>query len=74
MRNTPPSRPPRRRRNGPPRERGQALVEFALIVMLLFTLFLGIIGEYLGRLYLRTKRLPLTIIDREIDHRGPRDR
>lgn len=43
MKNTPPSRPSRRRRNGPPRERGQALVEFALLLpVILMVLFLVI--------------------------------
>ena len=29
---------------------------------------LGIIGEYLGRIYKQVKRRPLTIIEREIDY------
>ena len=41
-------------------------------VLLLFSislnaLFLGIIGEYLGRLYMNSKGMPITIIDKEID-------
>ena len=46
---------------------------FATIIILLLgslslnALFLGIIGEYLGRIYKQVKRRPLTIIEREID-------
>jgi dolichol-phosphate mannosyltransferase len=46
---------------------------FATIIILILgslslnALFLGIIGEYLGRIYKQVKRRPLTIIEREID-------
>jgi dolichol-phosphate mannosyltransferase len=46
---------------------------FASIIILILgslslnALFLGIIGEYLGRIYKQVKRRPLTIIEREID-------
>ena len=46
---------------------------FATIIILLLgslslnALFLGVIGEYLGRIYKQVKRRPLTIIEREID-------
>lgn len=45
-------------------------------VLLLFSislnaLFLGIIGEYLGRLYINSKGMPITIIDKEIDRNSP---
>ena len=45
-------------------------------VLLLFSislnaLFLGIIGEYLGRLYMSSKGMPITIIDKEIDRNSP---
>jgi len=45
-------------------------------VLLLFSislnaLFLGIIGEYLGRLYISSKGMPITIIDKEIDRKPP---
>jgi len=33
-------------------------------------LFLGIIGEYLGRIYQQVKRRPMAIIESEIDHGG----
>ena len=32
--------------------------------------FLGIIGEYLGRIYLQVKRRPLTIFERVIDRQS----
>jgi dolichol-phosphate mannosyltransferase len=32
----------------------------------LIALFLGIIGEYLGRIYRQVKRRPLTIIEAEV--------
>jgi dolichol-phosphate mannosyltransferase len=47
---------------------------FATIIVLILgslslnALFLGIIGEYLGRIYKQVKRRPLTIIEREIDY------
>ena len=42
-----------------------------LAILILFSislnaLFLGIIGEYLGRIYLQVKRRPLTIIEQEL--------
>jgi polyisoprenyl-phosphate glycosyltransferase len=46
---------------------------FASVIILILgslslnALFLGIIGEYLGRIYKQVKRRPLTIIEREID-------
>jgi len=46
---------------------------FASIIILILgslslnALFLGVIGEYLGRIYKQVKRRPLTIIEREID-------
>ena len=49
---------------------------FATIIILILgslslnALFLGIIGEYLGRIYRQIKRRPLTIVEREIDPGG----
>ena len=46
---------------------------FATIVVLILgslslnALFLGVIGEYLGRIYRQVKRRPLTIIERELN-------
>jgi dolichol-phosphate mannosyltransferase len=53
---------------------------FATIIILILgslslnALFLGIIGEYLGRIYKQVKRRPLTIIEREIDGAAPHAR
>ena len=33
-------------------------------------LFLGIIGEYLGRIYQQVKRRPLVIVEAELDSHG----
>ena len=38
-----------------------------LLSISLNTLFLGIIGEYLGRIYRQAKKLPLTIIEKKIN-------
>jgi glycosyltransferase involved in cell wall biosynthesis len=53
---------------------------FATVIVLILAslslnaLFLGIIGEYLGRIYKQVKRRPLTIIEREIDSAaGPQE-
>ena len=49
---------------------------FASVIILLLgslslnALFLGIIGEYLGRIYRQVKRRPLTIIERELNPIG----
>ena len=39
-----------------------------LLSLSLISLFLGIIGEYLGRIYQQVKKRPLTIIEREVDN------
>ncbi len=50
---------------------------FATIIVLILgslslnALFLGIIGEYLGRIYKQVKRRPLTIIEREVNSTIP---
>ncbi|MBE0447662.1 MAG: glycosyltransferase family 2 protein [Actinobacteria bacterium] len=41
-----------------------------LLSLSLNALFLGIIGEYLGRIYQQVKKRPITIIEREIDPRA----
>ena len=49
---------------------------FATIVILILgslslnALFLGVIGEYLGRIYRQVKRRPLTIVERELNVPG----
>src|SRR6266581_1700482 len=49
---------------------------FASVIILLMgslslnALFLGIIGEYLGRIYRQVKRGPLTVVEREINPMG----
>jgi glycosyltransferase involved in cell wall biosynthesis len=44
-----------------------------LISLAMNALFLGIIGEYIGRMYRQVKAGPLTIVDRLIDRTGPRE-
>jgi polyisoprenyl-phosphate glycosyltransferase len=44
-----------------------SIVIFILISLGLNTLFLGILGEYLGRIYTQIKKRPLTIIEQAID-------
>jgi hypothetical protein len=36
-------------------------------------LLLGIIGEYVGRIYKNVKRMPITISEAVIDHQPPRN-
>jgi dolichol-phosphate mannosyltransferase len=51
---------------------------FASIIILLLgslslnALFLGIIGEYLGRIYQQVKRRSLTVVERELNAPAPR--
>jgi dolichol-phosphate mannosyltransferase len=49
------------------------LVMLMLISLAMNAIFLGIIGEYLARVYRQVKPGPLTIVDRYID-RGPGER
>jgi len=52
-----------------------SIIVLILISLSLNALFLGIIGEYLGRIYRQVKRRPLTVIEREINSvssRSPR--
>ncbi len=44
------------------------LVLLILLSLSLNALFLGIIGEYLGRIYHQVRHRPLTIVERAIDH------
>jgi len=44
-----------------------------LISLAMNALFLGIIGEYIGRMYRQVKAGPLTIVDRLIDRMDPRE-
>ena len=44
-----------------------------LISIGLNALFLGVIGEYLGRIYRQIKREPLTIIDQTLNFRNPQE-
>jgi dolichol-phosphate mannosyltransferase len=52
---------------------------FASVIVLILgslslnALFLGIIGEYLGRIYRQVKRRPLTIVEREVGAPAPLD-
>ena len=43
-----------------------------LVSLAVNALFLGIIGEYLGRMYRQLKPGPITIVERFIDHPSPR--
>jgi polyisoprenyl-phosphate glycosyltransferase len=43
-----------------------------LLSLSLNALFLGIIGEYVGRIYQQIRRSPLTIIEKRIDRASPR--
>lgn len=43
------------------------LITIALFSLSLNALFLGIIGEYIGRIYQQVKRRPITIIDRTVN-------
>jgi dolichol-phosphate mannosyltransferase len=44
------------------------LIIAVLLSLSLNAMFLGIIGEYLGRIYRQIKRRPLTIVEQEIDY------
>jgi polyisoprenyl-phosphate glycosyltransferase len=48
-----------------------SLAIFLLLSLGLNTLFLGILGEYLGRIYVQVKKRPLTIIEHAIDSQAP---
>jgi polyisoprenyl-phosphate glycosyltransferase len=57
------------RRDWPP---GLATTTLLILLTLsLNALFLGILGEYLGRIYKQIKKRPLTIIERKIDPLNP---
>lgn len=43
-----------------------------LLTLSLNALFIGVIGEYVGRIFHQVRRLPLTIIDARVDRAGAR--
>lgn len=52
--------------------RGFATVAILILISIsLNALFLGVIGEYLGRIYRQVKRQPITIIDKTLNVAGP---
>jgi dolichol-phosphate mannosyltransferase len=54
--------------------RGFATTTVLILVSIsLNALFLGVIGEYLGRMYRQIKRLPMTIIDKTLNADGHLD-
>jgi glycosyltransferase involved in cell wall biosynthesis len=44
-----------------------SVIVMILVSLALNAVFLGILGEYLGRVYIQTKKMPLTIIEHSID-------
>jgi polyisoprenyl-phosphate glycosyltransferase len=44
-----------------------------LLSLSINALFLGVIGEYVGRIYQQVRRRPLTIIDQSVDRAPPRE-
>jgi glycosyltransferase involved in cell wall biosynthesis len=44
-----------------------SVIVMVLVSLALNAVFLGILGEYLGRVYIQTKKMPLTIIEHSID-------